>query len=506
VGRNLFLLPNKRTLWILFAAASTLIVAMVLIQDLVVVTEPTVMWLILGGVAVTGIPIILSRRIPFAQTLFAIYLLAEVIVPAGLTFELSPTLPLISLHRFLLFANLFLFAVSVAVKRSMVQMGNLLDKSFVLYLVAIVPSVFLSFDRTMSLKYFLSEIVFLGILISYVSFHLVRNEGDAIRLVSWILLVGSVAALIGVGEVLLGYDYKQQEFFGQFYFITEDRLAAMQWVLHERGSLIGAIGPVRAESGFSHPIEFGSFLVLLFPLLWGKLGVLKRAASAVPILQIGILLGALYYASVRGPWLIVLMVILLSFRKNWGVSLAILSVLIFIVVPFFGSILYGGGASLLDFNITDQTRFYAIQNNLRVFASHPLFGVGLGQVEFGEFYGAWDNYLTMLLRGIGLIGTVGWIGVWAAYAYVVRPWGKRYSLAKGGWIVRGVSLAILGALVMSALQNTAFQFKQTNVFLMALMGIALKVSKIIRTYEKEQGDLKSVSPHGLMWQKGAARR
>ena len=75
------------------------------------------------------------------------------------------------------------------------------------------------------------------------------------------------------------------------------------------------------------------------------------------------------------------MIILLAFRKNWRVSLAIVTVIAVGVIPFFGRMQFGGGASMLDFSITDRSRILAIRNNLAVLAAHPLFGVGLGQVE-----------------------------------------------------------------------------------------------------------------------------
>lgn len=423
-----------------------------------------------------------ERRMSYAQALFAVYLLAVAIVPGDVAYELSPTLPIFSFHRLLLLANCGVFAWRLANKHATVQMGNSLDKAFLLYLVAIVPCVLFSFDRISSLKYFFSEVVLLGIIVAYLSFHWVRDEQDARRLFSWIVFVGSLAALIGLGEALLGYDYKQQELFRQFYMLDESRI--LSGVLHYRSSLFGSIGSVRVESNFSHPIEFGSFLALMFPLIWAKLSSLKGEDRLIPILQIGILLGALFYASVRGPWLIVLMVMLLGFRKNWGILLAIVSLIFYIIVPYWSDMLFGRGVSMLDFRFTDITRLYAIQNNLEMLAKYPLFGVGLGQVDFGEIYGAWDHYLTMRLRGTGLIGTFAWLWVWATYFRVVRPWDRRYSLATSGWIVKGVSVAILGALVMSSLQNSAFEFKQTNVFLMALMGVALKLSHIIKVLPK----------------------
>ena len=207
----------------------------------------------------------LNRRMPYAQAFFAIFLLAVAIVPEGVSLELSPSLPLLSFHRFLLLINCGVFAFSAATKHSMVRMGNMLDKTFLLYLAAIVPSILLSFDRTSSLKHFFSEIVLMGIIVAYMSFHLVKDEQDAQRLVSWIVLVGIMAALIGIGEALFGYDYKQQEIYRQFNLLEESRLNAIQGALHARSSLIGATGRVRVESDFGHPIVFGSFLVLLFP-------------------------------------------------------------------------------------------------------------------------------------------------------------------------------------------------------------------------------------------------
>lgn len=195
-------------------------------------------------------------------------------------------------------------------------------------------------------------------------------------------------------------------------------------------------GPVRsiARGTFSGHLTYGGILMIAFAAILGSWDERRAVLSGLALVCIG---GGLIGSLARSAWIgvaagaLVWMVVSSQLRGQlgrrrliWGPLTLIIILGVILLLPGvrerFGSIAH----------LTEMPRMRLWQTAARIFASHPLFGAGLGsfQAQFaiyrvpGEYLATCHphNDLLNALANGGLAGALAWLGLWVALLHAGR--------------------------------------------------------------------------------------
>jgi O-antigen ligase len=318
-----------------------------------------------------------------------------------------------------------------------------------LFLAATVLSVSQAADWHASLR----EIVkWAELLVVYVAASgFIRNERDVA------FLVGAIV-VAGVGQAMLGY---VQFFFG----LGPEAFAAHRFAL-------------RAFGSFDQPNPYAGFLNMTFPFAL-LVGILGRGAERGWYRAGAVLIGGAILASQsRGALLagfssacIVLAVMSARLRPPFWTGLFALlaggwlAALNLVPISPFQRVLDAVGLGNVSFNSVTDANFSAVERaahwlaGVRMFAAHPLLGVGIGnysaaypQYHPRGWYASLEhahNYLINVAAEAGVAGLLCYVllagsALWySCAAILVSPQGR----------MRAVSLAVLGVLIATNLHN-----------------------------------------------------
>lgn len=410
---------------------------------------------VLGLIAVLGLAAYCIARPQAALTLVLIVL---VIVPQYLILYLPgvPALPL-SLGPLGILAGTLVFSALTS-SSPLHRPHAPVVTAFAVYGLALIVAAFTGGNKE-SLMLMVRTFV-IPLLLFMVALYYARSAGQALRVMNWILLAACVAALYAMLEFALqrndlleklvinaDIDSTLKEPMSQFYLGAE---------AFKNESLI-----YRCFSFFTNPLEFGTFMTMLYPFalihaVCSQAGAVRRRyAAAAVICAAGVIL-----SFSRGPILALLlstvgMAVFLP-RLRRIVALSILALLLCLAAawPVIGDRIQAR-LNEID-NVTARFKLWEV--GLREFTDHPVFGVGLSQyatyqdetirahgigpfVEYGgniDKIGTVDNHLIQLAAETGSIGLLAYLGLLSAFFLCLwRVW-RRHPQA----FVRHSALAL----------------------------------------------------------------
>jgi O-antigen ligase len=188
----------------------------------------------------------------------------------------------------------------------------------------------------------------------------------------------------------------------------------------------------------SDPNDLAQFFVMLLPLLWLRWkpgqGMSNFLFTIVPA---GILASGIYFTHSRGGSLAFIAVLLFGFKDKLGVVKS--SVLAGILLMGMLAVNIGGGRGI---NEDDGDRVGLWSQSLTVFKSHPLFGIGIGNLsDYTETAQTAHNSYVLCLAETGVFGYFFWMGMivasWSGLSQIIRRGGTESSTtetsAEDGW-------------------------------------------------------------------------
>jgi putative inorganic carbon (hco3(-)) transporter len=238
---------------------------------------------------------------------------------------------------------------------------------------------------------------------------------------------------------------------------------------------------VRGLGYLNDPNDLAQALIVAFPLVWMAWRSRQKVLSAfVVFIPSALLLYAIYLTRSRGALLALIVVIGLGLRQRfasrWGWFPALL--LAGVLCAGLLSANFGGGRS---FSSTEESAFGRLDAwyaGIRMFASHPLFGVGYhGFVEHNQLTA--HNSFVLCYAEQGLIGYFFWLGLlWVTFRELSQlatlPANDPMNEGLRRWAI-GLRLSLVGFLV------SAFFLSRTYTpTLYLILGMAIVLSHIAR--------------------------
>jgi len=214
-----------------------------------------------------------------------------------------------------------------------------------------------------------------------------------------------------------------------------------------------------------------------------------RGAAIVGLIPVAI---SLYATVTRGAYLAVTAGILfIAFVRNK--KLLIPFVVIVVCVLLFAPPYIGGRIrSIVDLNHPDnELRIFLWKTGLRIFADHPVFGVG--DIDLHEIYlnykepndPAQHGHLhNMLLQMLVTLGAVGFMAVVAMFVKIVMTEWRIYQRVKDDWFKGAFALGALAVFVgfqMSGLTEWIFGDQEVVTVFWTTVGMTLALSKLDST-------------------------
>jgi len=176
-----------------------------------------------------------------------------------------------------------------------------------LYLFIMLVSVIFSHDITTSLKYFLSERVFVGVL-AFFCFHSVFRRSNMIDIVLKVWLISAVIVLfIGLFDLLIGRSvFSLVELPGK-----REMMEGFLQVKQRAGFM-------RVQSTLDNPVTLSTYLLMTFPIV---VYFFNKTPSVVGKVAYGVLLwlvmGVLLLTFVRSAWFFMFLSIVILLRSKY---------------------------------------------------------------------------------------------------------------------------------------------------------------------------------------------
>jgi hypothetical protein len=190
---------------------------------------------------------------------------------------------------------------------------------------------------------------------------------------------------------------------------TETPLAAgatdSPYAMAQRNSNGDWIFRLMGRGEINDPNDFAQLIVCSIPLLfmfWQRKNILASVALIVPVL--GVLLTGLYLTHSRGGIVALAAVIVVGFRRRIGTLFSSLlgGVLVIAAIALNAT----GGRDISADAGSDRTSLWG--QGLEILKTHPLFGVGLGQLP--DYTGGLTahNSIVVCAAELGMIGLLFW--------------------------------------------------------------------------------------------------
>lgn len=253
----------------------------------------------------------------------------------------------------------------------------------------------------------------------------------------------------------------------------------------------GAI--TRMQGAYQNPNHFGLTMVLLWAFIAGTICFIDKKDKGITALLLLILLltsVCTFLSYSRSSWLgaFCAAILCVFFRRNktayalFGVS----------IVAFMGLFLSGAlglkDRILYSFDVSNanaqETRFMAWDAAWNIFLDHPVFGVGFSENAriFPEYYrklgfpltslvGNSHNQYLEILSGAGLVGLIGYLGIFAIGLNFFRRKLSQAETLLERQLALG-SAALIAALLASSFTDTPFRLHETRNLLMILLGFS----------------------------------
>jgi O-antigen ligase len=228
-------------------------------------------------------------------------------------------------------------------------------------------------------------------------------------------------------------------------------------------------------------------LLLLVPfVVHGATPRRIRIAAGVLLIPVAV---SLYATVTRGAYLAaaagVIFVALVRNRKLLIPLLALIAALVLFAPPFVESRL----ASILDMHHPENaSRIVLWETGLRIFAAHPV--VGVGDIDLGDllrqyaaagYTGEWGHLHNMALHFLATLGIIGFAAVAGMFVRIFLAEWRVYQAVKDDWLYGSVALGALAVFVgfqVNGLTEWSFGDQEVVVLFWISLGFALAAGRL----------------------------
>lgn len=219
-----------------------------------------------------------------------------------------------------------------------------------------------------------------------------------------------------------------------------------------------------------------------------------RAAAALVVLPVAV---SLYATVTRGAYLAaaagIMVIALVRNRKLLIPFILLVAALLVFAPPYVASRLQ----SIVDIHHPENaSRLILWETGLRIFAAHPV--VGVGDIDLGEllrqyaapgYTGEWGHLHNIALHVLVTLGLVGFAAVAAMFVRIFFTEWRIYRAVRDDWFAGSVALGALAVFVgfqVNGLTEWSFGDQEVVVLLWVTVGFALAVGRL-RAAPAEQG-------------------
>jgi O-antigen ligase len=328
-----------------------------------------------------------------------------------------------------------------------------LDWFFLAYLLAEILATAFSLNVAQSV-YFSRRVLLLGIV--YFIASVIDGERFLRRAVVVLLGTATLVSLLGVGKVILGaMDATNRLGIFQFYMTTSELM--MIAALYLLAFVIHHDTPPKVRM---------LALAALIPVLFSLYATVTRGA------YLGFVAGATVIALIRNRKLIIPLVLVIA-----------------LVLLFAPPFVENRVKSIVDIHHPENAgRIMIWTAGLRIFADHPL--VGVGDIDLGDllreyadpgYLGLWGHMHNVLLHYLVTLGLVGFIAVVAMFTAIAKTEWRAYRATRNSWFLGSLTVASLGVfagLQVHGLTEWTFGDQEAMVVFWVSVGFAIAAWRI----------------------------
>jgi len=375
------------------------------------------------------------------------------VMMAGMTVFLASITVSIAVNSLALGLMATCWLALMVVERRWGVLGTPLDYFFLAYVSAEIVSTLFSQNPSQAL-FFSRRVLLIGIVYFFASN--LRTAREIRNAVTVLLGAATAVALLGVLKLVFGNPEENVRLgIFQFYMTTSELmlaagLLALSFVVH---------------SSTPRPVRFAALLALV-PILVALYATVTRGA------YLAFAAGALFIALVRNRKLLIP-----------------LAVLLIVIVLFAPPYIENRIRSIIDLNHPENvSRIMMWTAGVRIFADHPVFGVG--DIDLGDlmrqyadpgYPGVWGHQHNVAMQFLVTLGTVGFIAVVAMFvAIIVMEW-RVYRRVKRDWLFGSVVLGAMAVFVgfqVNGLTEWTFGDQEMVVLFWTTVGLALAAGRV----------------------------
>ncbi len=298
-----------------------------------------------------------------------------------------------------------------------------------------------------------------------------RHSEERFRLVFWMVVGGSIVALVGL---LQAADVSVVEFLLDRYYPSSHGARS-----EEAGRVTSLFGAWNAT---------GIFLMAISLMGWGILPAARAGFDRLVLMTaIGLsIVGLIATGSFAGMGTLALGFVLLSVMQGRAgqaipilvVTAVLVGVLFFLLQPIVGPLIeqrfdyqFGGGGGqdgwiprtmLFRINVWQEFFWPAIQKN-PIWGTHPTIPEGFG-------WHAYESQYIYLLFSTGLVGFASWLVWWfGSYSWLIRQLGQVTGVDR---FIGTTALALFVVMLIAGLTNAVFTFAGSIDYLWILFALA----------------------------------
>ena len=318
----------------------------------------------------------------------------------------------------------------------------------------------------------------LSLLMVWVLVAVLRGQAERDRFVRLILLVGGVAAFIGIALYIMPDE------------VAMRLLSALRPFGYPEGP--GVLRFIRDDPALSQratglwidPNAYGGYLLIIgaisLPQLFARKPVLRRFWVAMCF---GLIALALVLSVSRGAMLGLalagLLIGVLRYRKL--LPLGILLILLMLVLPQTRDLISHFAEGLAGRDLATQMRFGEYKDALRLIERYPLLGVGFIDAPDTDLYIGVSSMYLLIAQQMGLLGVLAFAAVLVAlFASAARAWPRVRNDDANTAVWLGAHTAIAGALFSGIFDHYFFNIDFHVSVMLFWSAVALAAAATMR--------------------------
>ncbi len=358
------------------------------------------------------------------------------------------------------------------------------EKLFLVYLGTSLVSALAGIDPVHSLKEIRNKDLYILILVVLVA--LVREREKNARLLRIFMMAGILTAVWGLIQYSIGVSQTDKSN-GIFLYLPP---ALAHWPRPVLNLLSLLHGRVMGTRG--HPLAYAECLLFNWALAICFLLASRDHAWIRWLLATTLIGAALMVSQSRGPWIaagIILLAAMVtsSFRRSWALlAVGVLFLSLFAVVPA----MRARAASILDrSHISNMTRVHMWRAGVVIWKTHPLLGVGPGNVKQlsdpfqtveERAWGSWGHLHSNYINALAERGAFGLVTFLLFIGAICRElWHALRKSSTDPWAFSVYQAALLGILgfMIGGFTETSYNTAVVKMMLYFVIGLALALAR-----------------------------